>query len=42
LSGTPGTIRSRAATLGEHTDEILAELGHDPAAIARLRDGRVV
>ena len=42
LSGTPGTIRSRAATLGEHTDEILTELGHDPAAIARLRDGRVV
>ena len=42
LSETPGTIRQRAATLGEHTDEILAELGHDAAAIARLRDARVV
>ena len=42
LSETPGTIRQRAATLGEHTDEILAELGHDAATIARLRDARVV
>jgi crotonobetainyl-CoA:carnitine CoA-transferase CaiB-like acyl-CoA transferase len=42
LSETPGTIRRRTATLGEHTDQILGELGYDAAAIAGLRDGRVV
>lgn len=42
LSRTPLTIRSRAPTLGEHTDQILGELGYDPAAIERLRADRVV
>ena len=28
--------------VGEHTDEILAEIGYDPAQIARLRDSRAV
>ena len=41
LSKTPGTIRQRTAMLGEHTDEILAELGYDSAAIANLREKRV-
>ena len=42
LSGTPATIRTPPPTLGEHTDEILAEAGFDPGAIARLRREGVV
>jgi crotonobetainyl-CoA:carnitine CoA-transferase CaiB-like acyl-CoA transferase len=41
LSRTPGTIRQRTATLGEHTDEILTELGYDATAIASLHENRV-
>ena len=35
-------IRLRPPTLGEHTDEILTELGYDSAAIDELRKKRVV
>jgi crotonobetainyl-CoA:carnitine CoA-transferase CaiB-like acyl-CoA transferase len=42
LSETPGSIRRRAPTLGEHTDRILAELGYDKTAIAALRDKQVI
>jgi crotonobetainyl-CoA:carnitine CoA-transferase CaiB-like acyl-CoA transferase len=42
LSRTPLTIRRRAPKLGEHTDEILAELGYAPEAIEKLRAERVV
>jgi crotonobetainyl-CoA:carnitine CoA-transferase CaiB-like acyl-CoA transferase len=42
LSRTPLTIRRRAPTLGEHTDQILQELGYDSAAIQKLRADRVV
>jgi crotonobetainyl-CoA:carnitine CoA-transferase CaiB-like acyl-CoA transferase len=42
LSRTPLTIRQRAPTLGEHTDQILQELGYEPAAIEKLRADRVV
>jgi crotonobetainyl-CoA:carnitine CoA-transferase CaiB-like acyl-CoA transferase len=42
LSETPGSIRRRAPTLGEHTDAILGELGYDAAAIAALREKRVI
>ncbi|MGE4560228.1 MAG: CaiB/BaiF CoA transferase family protein [Desulfobulbus sp.] len=37
LSLTPGAITSHAPELGEHTDEILAELGVDQAAQAQLK-----
>ncbi len=42
LSRTPLTIRRRAPTLGEHTDQILQELGYDSAVIAKLKADRVV
>ena len=37
LSATPGTIRAAAPQLGEHTDEILLELGYDNGDIRRMR-----
>lgn len=42
LSRTPLTIRRGAPKLGEHTDQILLELGYDRAQIQKLRDDRVV
>ncbi|MDP2330349.1 MAG: CoA transferase [Reyranella sp.] len=42
LSRTPLTIRHRAPKLGEHTDQILQELGYDPAVIQKLRNERIV
>jgi crotonobetainyl-CoA:carnitine CoA-transferase CaiB-like acyl-CoA transferase len=42
LSATPGGIRHRAAALGEHTDEILHEIGYSDDGIAGLRAADVV
>jgi crotonobetainyl-CoA:carnitine CoA-transferase CaiB-like acyl-CoA transferase len=42
LSETPGGLRRRAPTLGEHTDEILAELGYRPEQVAELRARNVI
>ncbi|MBV8056398.1 MAG: CoA transferase, partial [Deltaproteobacteria bacterium] len=42
LSETPGSIRSLAPTLGQHTDAILADLGYTPQEVARWRaDGAI-
>jgi crotonobetainyl-CoA:carnitine CoA-transferase CaiB-like acyl-CoA transferase len=42
LSDTPGRFRHRAPTLGEHTDEILGELGYTPAEVDGLRARKVI
>ena len=44
LSETPGSIRSLGATVGQHTEEVLSELGYSCEAIAasaRVRGGGV-
>src|SRR5256885_12512421 len=42
LSETPGAVDRPAPLIGQHNDEILAELGYDAAARQRLRDAGVV
>ncbi len=42
LRGTPGSVRRSPPVHGQHTVEILGELGFAPAAIADLRRDRVV
>jgi crotonobetainyl-CoA:carnitine CoA-transferase CaiB-like acyl-CoA transferase len=42
LSATPGGIRHRAPMLGEHTDEVLGELGYNKEEISALRAAEVV
>jgi len=42
LSRTPGGVRLPAPDTGEHSDEILAELGYSPADITSLRSDKVI
>ncbi len=42
LSATPGSTRWLGPALGQHTDEILGELGYSGEDIARLREGGVL
>jgi len=42
LGRTPAEIKLPPPVLGEHTEEILAELGYDKAAIASLKEQEVV
>jgi crotonobetainyl-CoA:carnitine CoA-transferase CaiB-like acyl-CoA transferase len=42
FAGTPWAPRAMPPELGQHTDAILAELGRDPDAIARLRAAGIV
>jgi benzylsuccinate CoA-transferase BbsE subunit len=42
LSETPWSLKSRAPHLGEHTEEVLAEVGYTADRVARLREAGVV
>jgi len=42
LSRTPGEVRHRAPVLGEHTEEVLVELGYSASEIAALRESGVI
>jgi crotonobetainyl-CoA:carnitine CoA-transferase CaiB-like acyl-CoA transferase len=42
LSRTPWSVRTPSPEPGEHTDEVLGELGYGAADIARLRGQKVV
>ncbi len=42
LSATPPVLRRAPPALGQHTDEVLAELGYDAAQIAALRDAGAI
>ena len=42
MSATPATIRSAPPLIGEHTDELLIEIGYDTARIEELRGAGVI
>jgi len=42
LSDNPGQIKTRAPLLGEHTNQILEELGYSEEEVSNLRDKRIV
>jgi alpha-methylacyl-CoA racemase len=42
FSGTPATVQRPPAHAGQHTDEVLAEWGVEPARIAKLRDANAI
>jgi crotonobetainyl-CoA:carnitine CoA-transferase CaiB-like acyl-CoA transferase len=42
LSRTPATMASATPEIGQHTDEVLAEVGYDAAEIAVLRKNKVI
>lgn len=42
MSASPATIRRAPPMLGEHTDEILSELGYDQDAIAAFQEAKAI
>jgi formyl-CoA transferase len=42
LSATPGAIRAAAPKLGEHTDEVLRQIGYSADRIGELRRSKII
>jgi crotonobetainyl-CoA:carnitine CoA-transferase CaiB-like acyl-CoA transferase len=42
LSGTPGTLRSPAPSIGQHNDEIYGRIGYSPERIAAMRAAHTI
>jgi formyl-CoA transferase len=42
MSRTPTRVQRAAPALGEHSDDVLGELGHSAEDIARFRDWGIV
>ena len=42
MVGTPGGTRWAGPALGQHTSEILAEVGIDPEDVNKLKDAKVL
>ena len=42
LSRTPAAVKSATPDIGQHTDEILAELGYGPGEISEFRKNKVI
>ena len=42
MSASPATIRMAPPMLGEHTEEVLGELGYDAERVAALRESGIV
>jgi formyl-CoA transferase len=42
LSRTPASVRTAAPEVGEHTAELLAELGYGADEVARLRAAKAI
>ena len=42
LRGTPGSVRLAPPVHGQHTAELLAELGYDEAAVASFTSNKTV
>ena len=42
LTNTPAVVTRPAPTIGQHTDEVLAQLGYSAADIGALREAKVI
>jgi len=42
LSATPGAIRSPAPKLGEHTEQVLQELGFSSREIEQFKNSKII
>ena len=42
IDGHPASVDAPPPTLGQHSDDILGELGYDAAAIAKLRADKAI